>query len=81
MVSKASRIAAALFQGIGDGLQGRLRIIKCHSTFHLLFQVLSGIVLRLQLLPAATGLAYSSHSVSSHFYFRYKLYMILQNID
>ena len=45
MVSKASRIAAALFQGIGDGLQGRLRIIKCHSTFHLIFQVLSSIVL------------------------------------
>ena len=41
-------------------------IIKCNRTFHLLFQVLPSIELRLWLLPAATGLPRFIRSFFSH---------------
>ena len=42
-------------QCVCDRLEGAVLPIKCHSTFHLLFQIFPGIVLGLQLLSTATG--------------------------
>ena len=53
-------------KSIGDGLEEAVLLIERHSRIHLLFQILPRIILRLQLLPAATRLPRFVRSFLSH---------------